>query len=240
MTWRPFIIWGWVIILTLMNHVHWCSQCQNMTLIYHPWRGGNDESSFSGGGGPASWRPFIIWGWVIILTPMNHVHWCSLFQNMTFIYHPWRGGNDKSSFSGVGDPRHDAHSSSEDESSSWCSCIMYIDAPSVKTWHSFITHGEGAMMSHHFLGEGTRVMTPIYHLRLSHHSDAHESCTLMLPVSKHDVHLLPMERGQWWVIIFWERGTRVMTPIHHLRMSHHPDDTKFKIWCQYSKTLDNI
>ena len=31
-----------------------------------------------------------------------------------------------------------------------------------------------------------------------------------------------------------------MTPIHHLRMSHHPDDNKFKICCQYSKTLNNI
>ena len=66
-------------------------------------------------------------------------------------------------------------------------------------------------------------MTPIHHLRMSHHSDAHESCTLMLPVSKHDSHLSPMERGRWWVIIFWGRGTRVMTPIHHLRMSHHSD-----------------
>ena len=120
-----------------MNHVHWCSQCQNMTLIYHPWRGGNDESSFAGGGGPASWRPFIIWGWVIILMLMNHVHWCSQCQNMMLIYHPWRG-------------------------------------------------------------------------------------------------------GQWWVIIFWGRGTSNITLIYHPRMSHHPDDTKFKIWCQYSKTLNNI
>ena len=137
MTWRPYIIWGWVIILTLMTHVHWCSQCQNMTLIYHQWRGGNDESSFSGGGGPTSWRPFIIWGWVIILTLMTHVHWCSQCQNMTLICQQWRGENDESSFSGG-------------------------------------------------------------------------------------------------------RGTRVMTPIHHLRISHHPDDTKFKICCQYSKTLNNI
>ena len=38
-------------------------------------------------------------------------------------------------------------------------------------------------------------MTPIHHLRMSHHPDAHESCTLMLPVSKHDTHLSPMERG---------------------------------------------
>ena len=38
-------------------------------------------------------------------------------------------------------------------------------------------------------------MTPIHHLRMSHHSDAHESCTLMLPVSKHDTYLSPMERG---------------------------------------------
>ena len=75
---------------------------KNITLIYHPWRGGNDESSFSGGGGPASWRPFVIWGWVIILMLMNHVHWCSQCQNMMPIYHPWRGGNGngKSSFSG--------------------------------------------------------------------------------------------------------------------------------------------
>ena len=101
-SWRPFIIWGWVIILTLMNHVHWCTQCQNMTLIYHPWRGGNDESSFSGGGGPASWRPFIIWGWVIILMLIDHVHWFTQCQNMTLIYHPWRGGNDESSFYGGG------------------------------------------------------------------------------------------------------------------------------------------
>ena len=36
-------------------------------------------------------------------------------------------------FLGEGDPRHDAHSSSEDESSSLCSWIMYIDAPMVKT-----------------------------------------------------------------------------------------------------------
>ena len=115
-------------------------------------------------------------------------HWCSQCQNMTLIYHPWRG----------------------------------------------------AMMSHHFLGEGARVMTPIHHLRMSHHYDAHESCTLMLPVSKHDAHLSPMERNQWWVIIFWGRGTSNITLIYHPRMSHHPDDTKFKIWCQYSKTLNNI
>ena len=38
-------------------------------------------------------------------------------------------------------------------------------------------------------------MMPIHHLRMSHHSDAHESCTLMLPVAKHDIHLSPMERG---------------------------------------------
>ena len=70
-SWRPFIIWGWVIILMLMNHVHWCTQCQNMMLIYHPWRGGNGESSFSGGEGPQTWRSFIIWGWVIILMTLN-------------------------------------------------------------------------------------------------------------------------------------------------------------------------
>ena len=53
------------------------------------------------------------------------------------------------------------------------------------------------MMSHHFLGgRGTRVMAPIHHLRMSHHPDAHESCTLMLLVSKYDAHLSPMERGQ--------------------------------------------
>ena len=91
-----------------------------------------------------------------------------------------------------------------------------------------------------FWGRGTRVMTPIHHLRMSHRSDAHRSCTLMLPVSKHDAHLSPMERGQWWVIIFWGRGTTNMALIYHLRMSHHPDDTKFKIWCQYSNTLNNI
>ena len=51
-------------------------------------------------------------------------------------------------------------------------------------------------MSPHFLGRGNHIMTPIHHLRMSHHSDAHESCTLMLPVSKHDTHLSPMERGQ--------------------------------------------
>ena len=28
--------------------------------------------------------------------------------------------------------------------------------------------------------------------------------------------------------------------IYHPRMSHHPDDTKFKICCQYSETLNNI
>ena len=39
---------------------------------------------------------------------------------------------------------------------------------------------------------------------------------------------------------FLGRGTRVMTPIYHLRISHHPGDTKFKICCQYSKTLNNI
>ena len=63
---------------------------------------------------------------------------------MTLIYHPWRGGNDESSFSGG--------------------------------------------------GGFTRVMTPIHHLRMSHHSDAHKSCTMMLPVSKNDAHLSPMER----------------------------------------------
>ena len=84
------------------------------------------------------------------------------------------------------------------------------------------------MMSHHFLGRGTHVMTPIHHLRMSHHPDAQESCTLMLPVSKHDTHLSPMEEGD------------LMWLIYHPRLSHHPDDTKFKIWCQYSKTLNNI
>ena len=39
---------------------------------------------------------------------------------------------------------------------------------------------------------------------------------------------------------FLGRGARVMKPIHHLKISHHPDDTKFKICCQYSKTLNNI
>ena len=90
MTWRPFIIWGWVIILTLINHAHWCTQCQNMTPIYHPWRGCSGESSFSGGEGPASWRLSIIWWWVVshLQTPINHAHWCSQCQNMTTIYHP--------------------------------------------------------------------------------------------------------------------------------------------------------
>ena len=96
------------------------------------------------------------------------------------------------------------------------------------------------MMSHHFLGEGTRIMTPIHHLRMSHYSDAHDTCTLMLPVSKHDTYLSPMERGNDESSFSGGVGVRVMTLIHHLRMSHHPDDTKFKICCQYSKTLNII
>ena len=82
-------------------------------------------------------------------------------------------------------------------------------------------------------------MTPIHHLRMSHHSDAHESCTLMLPVSKHDTHLSPMERGAMMSHHFLREGD-LMTLIYHPGMSHHPDDTKFKIWCQNSKTLNNI
>ena len=39
---------------------------------------------------------------------------------------------------------------------------------------------------------------------------------------------------------FLGEGTSNMTLIYHHRMSHHPDDTKFKICCQYSKTLNDI
>ena len=66
-------------------------------------------------------------------------------------------------------------------------------------------------------------MTPIHHLRMSHHPDAYESCTLMLPVSKHDAHLSPMERGPMMSHHFLGEGDL----IYHPRMSHHPDDTKF-------------
>ena len=68
----------------------------------------------------------------------------------------------------------------------WAVVVLYNDAPSVKNMTKKIFFG----------GRGTRVMTPIHHLRMSHHPDAYESCTLMLPVSKHDAHLSPMERGQ--------------------------------------------
>ena len=83
-------------------------------------------------------------------------------------------------------------------------------------------------------------MTPIHHLRMSHHSDAHQSCTLMLPVSKHDTHYHPWRGGNGESAFSGGGGTSNMTLIYHPRMSHHPDDTKFKICCQYSKTLNNI
>ena len=119
------------------------------------------------------------------------------------------------------------------------SCTLMVPVSKHDTHLSPMERGQWWVII--FWGRGTRIMTPIHHLRMSHHSDAHESCALMVQVSKHDAHLSPMERGgQWWVIIFWGRGTRIITPIHHLRMSHLPDDTKFNIWCQYSKTLNNI
>ena len=68
---------------------------------------------------------------------------------------------------------------------------MHIDAPSVKTWRTFITHGEGVVVSHHFLGEGDQRHDA--HQSFDDESSAtcsnQQSYTLMLPVSKHDDHL---------------------------------------------------
>ena len=72
---------------------------------------------------------------------------------------------------------------------------LFIANKEQTSFNMFI-HGEGDLWwVIIFWGRGTRVMTPIQHLRMSHHSDAHHSCTLMLPVSKHDAHLSPMEWG---------------------------------------------
>ena len=104
------------------------------------------------------------------------------------------------------------------------SCILMLPVSKHDTHLSPMERGQWWVII--FWGRGTRIITPIHHLRMSHHSDAHETCALMVLVSKHDAHLSPMERWQWWVIIFRGRGTRVMTPIHHLRMSHHTDAHK--------------
>ena len=147
--------------LRMSHHSDAHESCTLMLLVskhdahLSPMERGNDESSFSGGGGDSrhdahssSEDESLFWrSWIMYIDAPSVKTWCSFITHgeLAMMSHH---------FLGEGDPRHDAHSSSEDESSFWRSWLMYIDAPSVKTWRSFITHGEGAMMSHHFLGEG--------------------------------------------------------------------------------------